>query len=289
MPFRSPEELLGMPRRRHKDDSGKQILKGLPVRNLNAFQRITAATEEELIHILWMSPRILKSRMQAGRLMPSESDRLFCAMRIIARALLHFDDNEKRVQAWLRAPASKKHHVPPISLLGTFAGAELAYHYLEGAYFELYLLGKSNPKIKGKRGRFDYPDPLAILGLKRSTDIDDRIRKGFHYHSYELFRMRTLYSVKEMQQILWVSSSTLSKYRTLGRLPGDISDRLYRAAVVFYFVNEMVGYSACSAQEWIHHPAFRLGYRRPIDLLRTDPGSDEVISTACRVIDGIPA
>jgi putative toxin-antitoxin system antitoxin component (TIGR02293 family) len=286
MSSRSPEELLGMLKSRHIGDSGKAILKGLPVRCLNAFQRITAATEEELLHILWMSPEIMKKRVRIGRLTPAESDRLYGAARILESVLIHFDNNEKHAQAWLRAPSSKEHHVPPISLMGTFAGLELTYHYLEGAHFELYLLGKSNPKTKGKRDRFDYPDPLTILGLKRSMDIDDRIRKGFSYRSYELFRKRTQFSVKEIQKILWVSSATLSKCSNSGHLPGDVSDRLYRATVVFFFMNMMVGYDAKDAQEWIHEEVPRLGNRRTIDLLRTDPDVDEVIGIACQALDG---
>lgn len=189
MEVRDPEELLGMPKSRNIGDAGKALLNGLPVRCLNKFQRITAATDEELSHILWMSPRIIKTRRQTGRLSPAELDRLYGAARLLARALWHFGNDEKLAQAWLRAPASKEHHVPPISLMGTFAGLELIYHYLEGSYFELYLR-KENPKNEGKRDPRDYPDPLAITGLKRTLDIDDRIRRGFPYRCYTLFKKK---------------------------------------------------------------------------------------------------
>jgi putative toxin-antitoxin system antitoxin component (TIGR02293 family) len=289
MSSRSPEEILGMPKSRHKGDSGRAIIKGLPIRCLNAFQRITAATEEELLHILWMSPRTFKTGKQSGRLSPAESDRLYGATRILESVLMHFDNNEKHAQAWLRVPASKEHPVPPISLMGTFAGLELTYHYLEGAYFEFYLLGKNNPSNKGKREPTDYPDPLSVLGLKRSMDIDDRIRKGFPYRSYELLRKKSQFSVKEMDKMLWVSSTTLSKCSRSGHLPGDVSNRLYRVAVVFFFMNMLGGYNAGDAQELMHREFPRLGNRRPIDLLHTDPDVDEVIGMACQVLDGAVA
>jgi putative toxin-antitoxin system antitoxin component (TIGR02293 family) len=286
MEVRDPEELLGMPKSRHIGDTGKAILKGLPVRCLNRFQRITAAIDEELSQILWMSPRIMKTRRQTGRLSPAESDRLYGAARLLAWVLWHFGNDEKLAQAWLRAPASKEHHVPPISLMGTFAGLELIYHYLEGSYFEFYLR-KEHPKNEGKRDPRDYQDPLAIMGLKRTLDIDDQIRRGFPYRCYTLFQKRTLFSTKEMRQILWTSSATLSKSSLSGRLPGDISDRLYRVAVAFFFMNMMVSNNSENAQKLMHSEFPRLGNRRPIDLLKTDPDTDEVIGTVCQVMDGM--
>jgi putative toxin-antitoxin system antitoxin component (TIGR02293 family) len=289
MTSKTPEALLGIPSSRQIGDLGKRILKGLPFRSLAAFQQITAATEDEISHILWMPKRRFQTRKKTGRLSPAGSDRLFGAARILDSILYHFENDEKRVQAWLRAPASSKQPVPPISLMGTYGGLELVLHYLEGAYFETYLLEKSNSSQESRRTTGEYQDPLEILGLKRSLDIDDRIRKGFPFKSYELFRKRSLFTVAEMRQILRVSSASLSKCRSLGRLPGHISDRLYRTAVVYYFVHLMVGSDAVNAQEWLHEPAARLSTHRPIDLLRTDPDSHEVIAAACRVLDGMAA
>jgi putative toxin-antitoxin system antitoxin component (TIGR02293 family) len=289
MSSRTAEELLGIPSTRHIGELGKRILKGLPFRSLTAFQRITAATEAEISHILWMPTNKFQRRRKTGHLSPAESDRLFGAARILAFVLHHFQNDEKRAQAWLRAPASPKHHVPPISLMGTFGGLELVYHYLEDAYFELYLKERSNSSKKSKRKTGEYDDPLDILGLKRSPDIDDRIRRGFPFISFELFRKRSLFTVAEMRQILRVSSAYLSKYRSLGRLPGHISDRLYRTAVAYFFVHMMVGSEAEYAKEWLHEPTAFLSSHRPIDLLRTDPDTDEVIAAACRVLDGMAA
>jgi putative toxin-antitoxin system antitoxin component (TIGR02293 family) len=286
MESRSPEEILGMSNGRQIGDSGKAILKGLPIRCLSAFQRVTAATDEEIQHILWISPRTMRSRFQTGRLTPAESDRLYGATRILESVLIHFDNNEKHAQAWLRAPASSEHHVPPISLIGTFAGLELVNHYLEDSRFEFYIQGKTISPNKGQRKPTDYPDPLSLLGLKRSMDIDNRIRKGFPHRSYELFRKRSQFSMKEMQEILWVSPATLSKYSNSGFLPGDISDRLYRTAVVFFFMNMMISNNTEKAQELMHREFPRLGNRRPIDLLRTDPDVDEIMGVTFQVLTG---
>jgi putative toxin-antitoxin system antitoxin component (TIGR02293 family) len=287
--YQSPEEILELPKSRPLADAGKLILRGLPVRCLTVFQRITAATEEELLHILWMSSRTLKTRLRAGRLTPAESDRLYRAARVIGGALFHFKDDEEQVRAWLRSPASKNHHVFPISLLGTFGGVELVGHYLERAYFETYLLEKTKKEKASEKALYGYLDPLAILGLMRSKDIDSEIRRGFPYRAYELFRKRTLFSVTEMTKILWVASSTLSKFHSRGRLSGDASDRLYRCAVVYYFTNTMVSDDAKDTQDWLHDEIPALGSLRPIDLMRTEPGAQAVIATACRVMDGVVA
>ena len=289
MPYQSPEEVLELPISQSPTDAGKLILRGLPVRCLKVFQRITAATEEELSYILWISSRTLKTRLRASRLTPVESDRLYRAARVIGGALFHFNNDEEQVRAWLRSPASKDHIVLPIALLGTFGGVELASHYLERAYFETYLLEKSHAAEDGKKDPNEYSDPLEILGLKRSKDIDKLIRKGFPYRSYALFRKRALFSVTEMTQLLWTSSATLSKFHSRGRLSGDVSDRLYRTAVVYYFVNTMVSYHPEDTQDWLHDRIPGLGGCRPIDLMRTEPGAQAVIATACRVLDGMGA
>lgn len=287
--YQSPEEILELPKNQSPTDAGKLILRGLPVRCLKVFQRITAATEEELSHILWMSSRTLKTRLRAGRLTPAESDRLYRAARVIGGALFHCKNDEEQVRAWLRSPASKDHDVLPITLLGTFGGVELSSHYLERAYFETYLWEKTKKEKANEKALYRFYDPLAILSLERSKDIDREIRKGFPYRSYALFRKRTLFSVTEMTQFLWTSSTTLSKFRSRGRLSGDVSDRLYRAAVVYYFVNTMVSYHREDTQDWLRDQIPGLGGRRPIDLMRTEPGVQAVIATACRVLDGMGA
>jgi putative toxin-antitoxin system antitoxin component (TIGR02293 family) len=287
--YQSPEEVLELPKSQSPTDAGKLILRGLPVRCLKVFQRITAATEDELSHILWISSRTLKTRLRTGRLTPVESDRLYRAARVIGGALFHFKDDEEQVRAWMRSPASKDHDVFPIALLGTFGGVELASHYLERAYFETYLLEKTKKEKASEKGFYRYLDPLAILGLVRSKNIDIEIRKGFPYRSYELFRKRTLFLAKEMTEILWISSATLSKFGSHGRLSGEVSDRLYRTAVVYYFVNTMVSNDAKDTLDWLHDEIPALGGCRPIDLMRTEPGAQAVIATACRVLDGMGA
>ena|GEM_PF-1650623 len=289
MEYQSPEEILELPKSQSPTDAGKLILRGLPVRCLKVFQRITAATEEELSYILWMSSRTLKTRLRANRLTPAESDRLYRAARVIGGALFHFKNDEEQVRAWLRSPASKDHDVLPITLLGTFGGVELSSHYLERAYFETYLWEKTKKEKANEKALYRFYDPLAILGLERSKNIDREIRKGFPYRSYALFRKRARFSVTEMTQLLWTSSATLSKFRSRGRLSGDVSDRLYRAAVVYYFVNTMVSYHTEDTQDWLHERIPGLGGCRPIDLMRTEPGAQEVIATACRVLDGMGA
>ena len=289
MEYQSPEEVLEFPKTQSPTDAGKLILRGLPVRCLKVFQRITAATEDELSHILWISFRTLKTRLRTGRLTPVESDRLYRAARVIGGALFHFKDDEEQVRAWLQSPASKDHDAFPIALLGTFGGVELASHYLERAYFETYLLEKSHTDKEDKKDPHEYSDPLEILGLKRSKDIDDRIRRGFPYRSYALFRKRALFSVTEMTQLTWTSSTTPSKFRSRGRLSGDVSDRLYRAAVVYFFVNTMLSYHTEDTQDWLHERNPSLGGCRPIELMTTEPGAQAVIATACRVLDGMGA
>jgi putative toxin-antitoxin system antitoxin component (TIGR02293 family) len=77
--------------------------------------------------------------------------------------------------------------------------------------------------------------------------------------------------------------------RTEGRLSADASDRLYRAAVIFYFVNLMIGTDARDVNDWMHEENHGLGYFTPMDLLATHPEADEVKAMMCRVLDGMVA
>jgi putative toxin-antitoxin system antitoxin component (TIGR02293 family) len=287
MERKSVEDLLGLQRKENHAAPGKWIRKGLSTRCLKNFQNITAASEEEIRQILWLSPELLKARMCEGRLKTAESDRLYRAASFIHTALIHFKGDEGSVRIWLRSPVSGDNPILPITILGTEGGVELAEHFLRGSYFELYLIEGRQSGEKKKEYQEKYTDPLSILGLRRPKNIDDKIRGGFPFRSYELFQKRTLLSAREMHEIIWLSSRAISKFRAESRLSADASDRLYRAAVVFYFVNLMLGLDARETYDWMHYKDPWLGSRRPIDLLGTYPEADEVKAMACRIMDGM--
>lgn len=289
MERKSVEDLLGLKRKENHAAPEKWIREGLSTRCLKNFQNITAASEEEIRQILWLSPESLKSQIRNRRLKPAESDRLYRAASFIEIALIHFEGDEGSVRTWLRSPVSGDNPIVPITILGTEGGVELAEHFLWGSYFEFYLREDQEPSNAETGSSDKYRDPLSIIGLRRTINIDEKIRRGFPFRSYELFKKRTLSSAREMYGITWLSSRSVARMRTECRLSADASDRLYRAAVVFYFVNLMLGFDARDTYDWMHENDPWLGSRRPIDLLGTYPEADAVKGLVWGVLDGAAA
>lgn len=72
------------------------------------------------------------------------------------------------------------------------------------------------------------------------------------------------------------------------RLPVDESERLWRFAEVLAHATRVFG-SQVEAEQWLDHPAIGLDHRKPIDLLRTHPGTRLVSAYLTRIEHGVYA
>jgi putative toxin-antitoxin system antitoxin component (TIGR02293 family) len=72
------------------------------------------------------------------------------------------------------------------------------------------------------------------------------------------------------------------------RLPVDESERLWRFAEVFAQAARVFG-SQAEAEHWLDRPAIGLDQRKPIDLLRTHPGTRLVSDYLTRIEHGVYA
>jgi putative toxin-antitoxin system antitoxin component (TIGR02293 family) len=70
------------------------------------------------------------------------------------------------------------------------------------------------------------------------------------------------------------------------RLPIDKSERLWRFAEVLAHATRVFG-SQVEAEQWLDRPAIGLDRRKPIDLLRTDPGTRLVSDYLNRIEHGV--
>lgn len=72
------------------------------------------------------------------------------------------------------------------------------------------------------------------------------------------------------------------------RLPVDESERLWRFAEVLAHATRVFG-SQVEAEQWLDRPAIGLDHRKPIDLLRTHPGTRLVSDHLTRIEHGVYA
>ena len=70
------------------------------------------------------------------------------------------------------------------------------------------------------------------------------------------------------------------------RLPVDESERLWRFAEVLAHATRVFG-SQVEAEHWLEHPVIGLDRRKPIDLLRTHPGTRLVSEYLTRIEHGV--
>jgi putative toxin-antitoxin system antitoxin component (TIGR02293 family) len=70
------------------------------------------------------------------------------------------------------------------------------------------------------------------------------------------------------------------------RLPVDESERLWRFAEVLAHATRVFG-SQAEAEQWLERPAIGLDHRKPIDLLRTYPGTRLVSEYLMRIEHGV--
>lgn len=72
------------------------------------------------------------------------------------------------------------------------------------------------------------------------------------------------------------------------RLPADEGERLWRFAEVLAHATRVFG-SQGGAEHWLDRPAIGLDHRKPIDLLRTHPGTRLVSEYLTRIEHGVYA
>ena len=148
MEYYFPEEALGIKTPRNFIKLGALIRKGFSFSCVIRFQELSGASDDEVRHILWLKDIDFKARKRARRLSAQESDRLFSAAKYLAYVYGHFRAKNKckdDVVLFLHNPIGPDLPLPPIRLLGTEAGIEMANTVLSGVYRRNYLL-KQLPK-----------------------------------------------------------------------------------------------------------------------------------------------
>ena len=134
----------------------------------------------------------------------------------------------------------------------------------------LRLLGISLP--------LDQPPPFGVIHV---------VRKGLSTKSAVELSRRFEIQESQMSQILGLSSRTFSRNKMNQTiLDAAKSDRLFRLAKVLARATDVLEDEA-TARDWLNLPNRALGNARPLDLLDTDAGVEQVLTILGRIQHGV--
>jgi putative toxin-antitoxin system antitoxin component (TIGR02293 family) len=118
------------------------------------------------------------------------------------------------------------------------------------------------------------------------TSIIDRARTGLPYAALEAIAARFEIPQETLVRVLHLPPRTLARRKKARRLSADESDRLLRLARVAAGAEDVLG-SRERAGGWLRGPVRALGGVRPLDLLDTDLGAQQVERILGRIEHGV--
>jgi putative toxin-antitoxin system antitoxin component (TIGR02293 family) len=124
-------------------------------------------------------------------------------------------------------------------------------------------------------------EPLAVV---------DELKVGLPSKTLDTFKQSTHLSDQQVAQVLQIGGRTLSRARSTrrGRLPPDLSERLFAVASVYALAIGVFG-DAETAFGWINEPQFGLAGRTPFALIASEVGRRQVSSLLQRIEHGMLA
>lgn len=130
-----------------------------------------------------------------------------------------------------------------------------------------------------------------ILGrsVKGEFALSDAIVRGLPQQSLQHVRAVTGLTNDELAELLGVSEKTLSRLRHSPKatLSTVASDRLYRLVRVYATVKQLTSKDEHAVQ-WLREPQVGLFGRIPLEMMKTEIGTQEVEDELGRVMGGIP-
>ena len=141
-----------------------------------------------------------------------------------------------------------------------------------------------------------YPDDKEI---ERQTQVEDpfiawdlpkasaRISSGLASEIILIIQERLGVSNKDLSELLLISPRTLDRRKKEDILPADESERTFRIARLTDLASDVLG-SMDKASTWFKTPNFALGNKKPIELIKTEPGARLVERTLNQIRHGMP-
>jgi putative toxin-antitoxin system antitoxin component (TIGR02293 family) len=134
---------------------------------------------------------------------------------------------------------------------------------------------------------------LALLGGRKTLGASPRtegdfialVREGLPFASFRSATAALEFSLEDVEDTLHLSSRTLQR-RAAGRLSPVESERVLRLLRVVARAERVLG-TRRIALDWLSAPNRALGGERPVRLLDTDLGADQVLQVLGRIEFGV--
>jgi putative toxin-antitoxin system antitoxin component (TIGR02293 family) len=133
------------------------------------------------------------------------------------------------------------------------------------------------------------PAGTELLGFKQRTPLalHDAVLDGLPYSALTRFLKESGLHPKAVYGVLHIPPRTLARRKVAGRLSRDESGHLQRLARVFKTAVDYFDGDTKAASDWMMQPRPALGNRQPIELARTEVGTEQVQSLLFQLDYGI--
>lgn len=138
------------------------------------------------------------------------------------------------------------------------------------------------------------PTPAESLwqrvGLpERGQALQAAIDEGLPFIMFERLARETGFTQQQLREIAGIARTTLLRREREGRFTQAEGDRLYRFAAAYQAALRLWADDAGAAHDWLLRPAKGLGGARPVDLLQTMVGAEQVLDLVGRIEHGVNA
>lgn len=124
------------------------------------------------------------------------------------------------------------------------------------------------------------------VGVQSVLDVHRLLAKGIEGSAIRRFATYYDLSNEDLTRLLGIKKRTLQRREHEARLPQGETDRLWRAAVILTEATDILG-SRAKASSWLHRENRALGGVRPLDMIGTEAGYEEVRNVLGRIEWGV--
>lgn len=127
----------------------------------------------------------------------------------------------------------------------------------------------------------DNPEKLHDIS------VHDRTLAGISYECADYIKELLRLNDSELASLMGISQKTLDRRKGQERLESSESERILRAFRAFTKVLQVFR-SEEKARSWLTREQIQLGERKPVDLLQTDTGVEQVMRAIGRMQHSVP-
>lgn len=140
--------------------------------------------------------------------------------------------------------------------------------------------------VRRSPGSHAYASLLGFTDFDAET-LDAKVREGFSFKNLVNLTDVMGITLQETARILFISSRSLQRRKTEGRLQAAESDLLLRLSRVFGRAIQLFEGDKDAAVSWMNKPIPALGSRSPLEMSKTEPGALEVERLIGRLEHGV--